>query len=109
MTLPEFLHEQDGEVRLVGHRIGLFHLLWSYNEGDSAEMLLERFPTLAMAQIHKVLGFYWENKAQVDASWAEARRRLEGQRAAGEHLDVNALRARLAARQGSGAAPVRTG
>src|SRR5262245_20458500 len=109
MTLPEFLHEQDGEIRLVGHRIGLFHLLWFYNEGYSAEMLLEQFPTLSMAQIHKVLGFYWENKAQVDASWAEARRRLDDRRAAGEHFDVAALPARLAARQGSGASPALPG
>lgn len=95
MRLPEFLEQQDGEIRLTGHRISLFHLLGSYNEGYSAEMLREQFPTLAMAQIHKVLGFYWENKAEVDALMAGTEQRLAARRATGTQLDVVALRARL--------------
>lgn len=68
MVLPDFLERDDhGGIRLVGHRIWLYHVLWDYNDGYSAEMLLEQFPTLSMALIHKVLGFYWENKAEVDA------------------------------------------
>ncbi len=97
MRLSGFLHESDGEIRLVGHRISLFHLLAFYQEGYSAEMLREQFPTLPMALIHKVLGFYWENTAEVDALVSTTRARLERARAAGERLDVAALRARLAA------------
>jgi uncharacterized protein (DUF433 family) len=107
MRLPEFLDEQDGEIRLTGHRISLFHLLGVYNEGSSAEMLREQFPTLTMAQIHKVLGFTWENKAEVDALLAETEQRLAARRATGAQLDVAALRARLAARQGADLSPAR--
>ena len=96
MRVPDFLHEQDGEVRLAGHRISLFHLLSFYQEGYSAEMLRGQFPTLSMALIHKVLGFYWENKAELDAAVSRTRERLEQARAAGDHPDVAALRARLA-------------
>lgn len=96
MRIPEFLHEQDGEVRLAGHRISLCHLLSFYQEGYSAEMLHEQFPTLSMALIHKVLGFYWENMAECDAALSRTRARLEQAHAAGEHLDTAALRARLA-------------
>ena len=96
MQLPDFLHEQDGEIRLVGHRISLFHLLTFYQEGYSAEMLREQFPTLSMALIHKVLGFYWENQGQLDAALKKTRERLESARASGEHLDIRALRERLA-------------
>jgi uncharacterized protein (DUF433 family) len=94
MQLPEFLHEQDGEIRLVGHRISLFQLLAFYQEGYSAEMLREQFPTLSMALIHKVLGFYWENRAQVDSDLSLTRNRLESARASGDHLDLRALRER---------------
>ena len=38
MQLPEFLHIADGEIRIVGHRIGLHHVVKAYNEGYSAEM-----------------------------------------------------------------------
>ena len=68
LSLPDFLtgHEK-GEIRLTGHRIDLFHLVSFYNDGNSAEMLLGFFPTLDLALIHKVIAFYLENKADVDA------------------------------------------
>jgi len=66
IELPEFLHRQDGEVRLVGHRIGLFTVIRLYREGHSAEGLALQLPTLSMALIHKVLAFYWENRQAVD-------------------------------------------
>jgi hypothetical protein len=49
--LPPDLHwHPDGEIRLVGHRIGLFHFLYSCNQGDTAEILLGQFPTLDLAR-----------------------------------------------------------
>ena len=68
LNLPEFLtRHEKGEIRLAGHRIDLVHLVSFYNEGNSAEMLLGFFPTLDLALIHKVIAFYLENKAEVDA------------------------------------------
>ena len=101
MHLPDFLQEQDGEVRLAGHRISLFHLISFYQEGYSAEMLREQFPTLSMALIHKVLGFYWENKDEVDEGLLSTRDRLEKARCAGASLDVAALRSRLSTNAGA--------
>jgi hypothetical protein len=49
MTLPDFLQDTSGEIRLTGHRIGLFHLVHYYNEGSSAEMLLSQFSSLPLA------------------------------------------------------------
>ena len=61
--LPDCLHwSSDGEIRVVGHRIGLYHLIFFYNEGFSAEMLLCQFPTLELVAIHKVIAFYLENR-----------------------------------------------
>ena len=52
--LPDCLHwSPDGEIRVVGHRIGLYHLIYYYNEGYNAEMLLEQYPTLELELIHK--------------------------------------------------------
>jgi uncharacterized protein (DUF433 family) len=68
MNLPEFLTlGLRDEIRLTGHRIDLFHFVHYYNEGNSAEMLLGLFPTLDLALIHKVIAFYLENTAMVDA------------------------------------------
>ena len=44
-----------GEIRLVGHRVGLFHLVRRYREGYSPEMLVCQYPTLPLALVHKVI------------------------------------------------------
>ena len=96
MQLPEFLTEwPHGEIMLTGHRIGLYHLVHFYNEGYSPEMLAEQFPTLSLALIHKTIGYYLENKADVDAYVAKIRTALDQQRAKGNHVDAQLLRERL--------------
>jgi uncharacterized protein (DUF433 family) len=68
MKLPDFLIDHpDGEIRIVGHRIGLAHVVREYNRGSTADLLHLRFPTLSLATIHKLLAFYLENRAEVDA------------------------------------------
>ncbi len=82
MTLPDFLIDSpDGEIRLTGHRISLYHVVDRYQEGYSAEMLAEHYPTLSLALIHKVIAFYLENQAEVDAYVAAYRSELERQEA----------------------------
>jgi uncharacterized protein (DUF433 family) len=83
MNLPDFLtRHEKGEIRVSGHRIDLFHLVSSYNHGYSAEMLLGQFPTLNLASIHQVIGFYLENRAEVDAYVARCEAEIERLRAA---------------------------
>jgi uncharacterized protein (DUF433 family) len=87
--------DQHGGIWLRGHRIGLHHLLWYYNEGFSAEELREQFPTLSMAEIHQVLGYYWRNKQEIDAYLAETQKRLDSQRGQVDKVDLEAMRQRL--------------
>ena len=104
MVLPDFLvRDADGFIHLAGHRIGLQDVARLYREGQSPEMIAIMFPTLTLAQIHKTIGSYLENQAEVDAmiadngaeiakaeaanppgpSMAELRRRLETMRKVG--------------------------
>ena len=66
IQLPDFLEEADGEIRITGHRISLFDVLWEYNQGLTAEEMALRFPTLKRSTIHKVLAFYLDNQPAVD-------------------------------------------
>ena len=94
--LPEFLSRTgDGEILLRGHRIGLEHIVWRYNEGDSPEMLVCRYPTLPLALVHRVIAFYLDNRADVDAYVAQCRSELDQQVASGQRLDMATLRERL--------------
>ena len=101
MTLPEFLSQNsNGEIRLAGHRIGLFHVVHYYNEGCSPEMLACQYPSLPLALIHKVIAFYLENREEVDAYVATCRDELSRQRTTNpRRIDVEALRRRLEAMQ----------
>jgi uncharacterized protein (DUF433 family) len=67
MTLPDFLtQDKHGYIYVVGHRVGLVDIVFFYRQGDSAEMLHARFPTIALPLVHKVIAFYLENQAAVD-------------------------------------------
>ncbi len=82
MTLPDFLtQDTHGEICLSGHRIGLFGLIDRYQQGYSPEMLAEEFPTLPLALIHRVIAFYLENVADVEAYVSAHRAELERQEA----------------------------
>jgi len=68
MLFPDFItQEPDGYIHLIDYRIGIQDIVFHYNEGYSAEMLLEEYPTLSLALIHKSLGFYLDNRAEIDA------------------------------------------
>jgi uncharacterized protein (DUF433 family) len=97
MNLPDFLtRDSTGDIRLTGHRIGLYHVVHYYNEGYSPEMLVGQFPDLSLALIHKTIAFYLENRGEVDAYVAGYRDELMQQRATNpRRLPLAALRQRL--------------
>lgn len=82
MTLPDFLTEDKfGYLHVTGHRIGLVDIVYFYRQGDSPEMLHARFPTLSLPVIHKVIAFYLENLAEIDAYCARHAEEMARQRA----------------------------
>ena len=101
MNLPDYLTlDADGHIHLTGHRIGLQDLVHYYNEGYSAEAMLDVLPTLSLALIHKVIGFYLEDQVNVDAYVATCDAEMDRQRAvAPRGPDVEELRRRIAAKQ----------
>ncbi len=95
MKLPEFLTEWPfGEIVLTGHRIGLYHVVYDYNQGYSPEQLHEEFPTLSLDLINKVLAFYQENRAEVDAYMARCEEEIEHNRRAAKTIDIEELKRR---------------
>jgi uncharacterized protein (DUF433 family) len=99
--LPPCLHwHSDGEIRLAGHRIGLYHFIYYYNQGFTAEMLLCQFPTLELALVHNVIVFYLEHRDEVDHYAAQYQGEIDRIRASGQHAPgVAELRKRLEARK----------
>jgi uncharacterized protein (DUF433 family) len=81
MILPDFLIDHpDGEIRLIGRRIGLYSVVRLYREGNTAEQIAEELD-LGLALVYKTLAFYLENQAEVDASVDAYTAELERQEA----------------------------
>ncbi len=96
MDLPDYLNRlPDGEIVVAGHRIGLFHLVQYYNEGESAEMLASRYPTLSLALVHRVIAFYLDHLSEVDGYVADCMGALDGQERSARQVNLSALRLRL--------------
>jgi hypothetical protein len=78
--LPACLHwNPDGEVRVVGRRIGLFHIVKAHHElGKSPAAIAEEFE-LAPELISEVLAFAEDQKAEVGAYMAAYRAELDRQ------------------------------
>jgi uncharacterized protein (DUF433 family) len=103
VSLPDFLTEVPyGEIRLTGHRIGLYHVVSGYQEGYTAEMLHDQFPTLSPELIRKVLEFYEQNKGEVDAYVAVERAEIDHQCAVGPRMSWEELDRRFEAMQRTG-------
>lgn len=101
MQLPDFLEADDhGFIQVRGHRVGLHHVLRVYQEGYSPEMILDQYPTLPLAVIHKTIAFYLENRTEVDAYVAAHDREMERQMAQPQTTPTFAeLKKRFEARQ----------
>jgi uncharacterized protein (DUF433 family) len=100
MELPDFLtRHKYGEIRLTGHRIGLFHVVERHQYGDSAEAIQGHFPSLPLEQVRRVLAFYEKSRAEVDAYVAACRAEIERQEAPPRQgPDLAELQRRLEAR-----------
>lgn len=84
IPLSDFLSDTDGEIRIAGHRISLYDVLWEYNQGKTVEELALRFPTVKRATLHRVIAFYLDNQPEVDAYLAACAKDIEDARTRGQ-------------------------
>ena len=78
MNLPKFLCDHpDGEIRLKGHRIGLYTIVRDYQEGMTADQMAEEYPTLSRDLLDNVIQFYLQNRTAVDTYLEEYREKLD--------------------------------
>ena len=82
MDLPTFLtRDPDGEIRLTGHRIGLYTVVRRLQEGESPAAIAADL-SLSPDLVGQVSDFARANRAEVEAYVAEYRADLERQESA---------------------------
>jgi uncharacterized protein (DUF433 family) len=96
--------DQDGTVRVGGTRVTLDVMLAGFDQGEAPEEIVSAFPTLKLADVYLVIGYYLRHRDEVDAYLAVQRRQADELRAKIESDPAqrafrDGLRERLLARQ----------
>jgi hypothetical protein len=60
--------------------VSLDSIVYAFLDGNSAEGIVESYPTLTLEQVHGSLAFYLANRAEIDAYLAEGERETEKMR-----------------------------
>jgi uncharacterized protein (DUF433 family) len=90
------VHAPD-DIRIRGHRIGIEHIVYYYNEGYSPEQIADNFPGVELKVIYTIIAYYLHHRSNVDAyiahldAEAEAARRDWAIHRSPESLRVEAI------------------
>lgn len=89
----------DGVIRVSGTRVTLDTIVEAFQQGATAEEIAQQYPSLSLADVYSVLGYYLHHEAHVAAylarrSEARAKTRSENE----GRFNPAQVRARLRAR-----------
>ena len=75
-TVP-LRYDDYGTIRVTGSRVTLDVLISRFELGDTLEEIHEGFPSVSLEQINAIIGWYLDNRAQVDEYIEEGRAEAE--------------------------------
>ena len=92
--------DSSGAVRVGQTRVLLDLVIGGYNREWSAEEIVERYPSLQLADVYAVIGYYLRHRDEVDEYLRERERKADEIRRLSEaRYDRSEIRARLLARR----------
>lgn len=92
--------DEAGVLRVAGTRVSLDSVVHAFDEGATPEEIAQDFPTLALADIYSVIGYYLQNRAEVEEYLEQRRVQREDLKAEIEsRFNPQGLRERLLARK----------
>ena len=99
--LPVPLQEDEhGVVRVGGTRLTLDTVIGFFNQGETPEEIADGFPTLALADVYAVIGYYLQHRSEVDEYLRRRREVADAVRRENEaRFSPTGVRERLLARR----------
>ena len=64
-TIP-LAADEAGVLRVGGTRVSLDSVVYAFDEGATPEDIAQSFPTLDLAAIYSVIGYYLQHRAEVE-------------------------------------------
>ncbi|MFQ5707942.1 MAG: DUF433 domain-containing protein [bacterium] len=92
--------DKDGVVRVGGTRVTLDTVVATFNEGATAEEIVQQYPSLELADVYAVISYYLRNHSEVEAYLQKRHKQAEEIRKQNEaRFDPHGIRERLLARR----------
>jgi len=90
----------DGIIRVRGTRVTLDSLVAAFTEGASAEEIAEQYPSVALADVYHVIGYYLRHSGELVSYFEERQHTSEEVRRSNElSSPPDGIRDRLLARR----------
>ncbi|MBN1563710.1 MAG: DUF433 domain-containing protein [Anaerolineae bacterium] len=92
--------DEHGKIRIGGTRVLLELVIRAFWRGETAEAIVDSYPTLKLADVYAVIAYYLTHRAEVDAYIQQAdanSARIQRDIEVNYSPDTLALRARLRA------------
>jgi uncharacterized protein (DUF433 family) len=90
----------DGVVRVGGTRVTLDTVVAAFEQGATAEEIIQQYPSLRLADAYAVIGYYLRHRSEVEAYLAQRGQVSQRVRQENEaRFDPTGVRARLLARR----------
>jgi len=76
----DYIEKRGTGYYVIDSRVSLDSIVYGFLDGNSAEGILESYPTLTLEQVHGSLAYYLANRTEIDAYLAEGEREAEKMR-----------------------------
>jgi uncharacterized protein (DUF433 family) len=98
---PPLHQDSSGALRVGRSRVLLELVIRAFEDGATAEAIVQRYPTTRLADIYIVIGYYLNHRTDIDAYLVERERRAEevGRRIDVAQGDLAELRRRILSRR----------
>jgi uncharacterized protein (DUF433 family) len=101
-TVP-VVKDVDGVIRVGETRVTLETVIGAFLDGATAEEITYQYPSLDLADVYSVLGYYLRRRPEVDIYLQRRREQTETARQQNEsRFDPSGVRDRLLARRANG-------
>jgi uncharacterized protein (DUF433 family) len=92
--------DADGVVRVGGTHVTLDTVVAAFREGATAEEIVYQYPSLKLADVYSVLGYYLQRRSEIDAYLRQRQQQADKARGQNEaRFDPHGIRERLLARR----------
>ena len=89
-----------GTIRVSGTRVTLDSVVIAFSLGATAEEIAQQYPSLDLADVYAVIGYYLHHREDVEAYLEQRRQTAADVRQENEnHFELTGTRARLMARK----------